>query len=80
MTCISLPAKVRGHEQATLQPGHGAGIGANDMRVQNKQFGYLAGKNLFNLSDAKVPPATLAALLARHPLFQEVGYLMPNQR
>jgi len=40
----------------------------------------VSGKNLFNLSDAKVSPATLAALLARHPFFDEVGYLMPNER
>ena len=44
-----------------------------------EQNGMAAGR-LFNFSDAKVPPSTLAASLSSHPLFQETGYLMPNER
>jgi hypothetical protein len=35
---------------------------------------------VFNLSDAKVSPSTLAALLGNHGLFREAGYLMPRER
>jgi hypothetical protein len=44
-----------------------------------EQNGVAAGK-LFNLSDAKVPPTTLAGMLAGHSLFHEIGYVMPNAR
>lgn len=40
----------------------------------------ISAATLFRLSDAKVPPSTLAALLQGHSLFQEIGYLMPNER
>ncbi len=40
----------------------------------------IAASHLFNFSDAKVPPALLASSLASHPLFDEAGYLMPNER
>lgn len=44
-----------------------------------EQSGISAGR-LFNISDAKVPPSTLASVLVRHPMFGEVGYLMPGAR
>ena len=40
----------------------------------------IQGKRLFNFSDAKVPPSTLASALTLSPMFHEVGYLMPNER
>ncbi|TVR53821.1 MAG: hypothetical protein EA425_03045 [Puniceicoccaceae bacterium] len=44
-----------------------------------EQAGLGAG-SLFNLSDAKVSPSVLASLLATHPSFAEIGYLMPGER
>jgi hypothetical protein len=44
-----------------------------------EQNGIPAG-SLFNFSDAKVPPSNLAAALTSHSMFQEAGYLMPNER
>jgi hypothetical protein len=44
-----------------------------------EQNGIAAGR-LFNFSDAKVPPTKLASALTGHSSFQEVGYLMPNER
>jgi hypothetical protein len=44
-----------------------------------EQCGVPASK-LFNFSDAKVPPSLLASSFVSHPLFSEVGYLMPDQR
>jgi hypothetical protein len=40
----------------------------------------VAARKVFNVSDAKVPPATLATALVGHPLFQEAGYLFPGER
>lgn len=40
----------------------------------------VTSSRLFNFSDAKVHPSRLAASLAAHPLFNEIGYLMPGQR
>lgn len=40
----------------------------------------LAAAAMFNFADAKVPPTTLAATLARHPTFTEAGYLLANER
>jgi hypothetical protein len=37
-------------------------------------------ERLFNFSDSKAPPSTLAAALARHPMFSEAGYLLPGER
>lgn len=44
-----------------------------------EQSGISAGR-LFLMSDAKVPPSTLASALADHPMFAEVGYLLPGER
>ncbi len=40
----------------------------------------VAAASLFNMRDGKVSPSTLAATLQGHPLFEEVGYLMPGER
>jgi hypothetical protein len=40
----------------------------------------IAAKKLFPFADACVPPSVLAAALKRHPMFQEAGYLLENQR
>jgi hypothetical protein len=40
----------------------------------------VAATSLFDTSDAKASPSTLATSLNRHRLFAEVGYLMPGQR
>ncbi len=42
--------------------------------------GDIAASSLFNFSDSKVPPSLLASSLGSHPLFEELGYLMPNER
>jgi hypothetical protein len=44
-----------------------------------EQNNIAAGK-IFPFTDACVPPSALAASLKRHPMFQEAGYLMENQR
>jgi hypothetical protein len=36
--------------------------------------------NLFRTSDAKMHPSALAASLSRHSLFEEAGWLFPNER
>jgi hypothetical protein len=40
----------------------------------------VGARRVFNLSDAKVPPATLATALVGNSLFQEAGYLFPGER
>jgi len=44
-----------------------------------EQNGVPAGR-IFNVADAMVPPSLLAADLANHSSFAEVGYLMPGAR
>ena len=39
-----------------------------------------AAASVFPLSDTKVSPSLLASMLQGHPLFREVGYMMPNER
>jgi hypothetical protein len=40
----------------------------------------IPAKSMFNFNDAKVPPSTLASVLASHPLMEEEGYVLPNER
>lgn len=40
----------------------------------------VAAAAVFNMSDAKVEPSVLAGALVRSPQFQEIGYLLPNER
>jgi hypothetical protein len=40
----------------------------------------LAAGSLFSFADKAAPPSILAATLKRHSMFQEVGYLLANQR
>jgi hypothetical protein len=44
-----------------------------------EQCGTPAGA-VFSISDAKVPPSMLAAMMMKHTLFSELGYLMANAR
>lgn len=40
----------------------------------------MPARSVFNFSDAKVPPSTLASALVASPYFEEAGYVMPNER
>jgi hypothetical protein len=40
----------------------------------------ISAASLFNMSDARVSPSTLASLLTKNPWFKEAGYMMPRQR